>query len=177
MSVQDSPSGNFGTIWDHFTQTSGGRGTGQVKTAVCKHCPKTFTLNKGSISGLRYHLKSDHPSLYSAMLASSTAEKRREVQEAVQAAEAEAQAKAFSTPRKTPRRSQLEDAEESPQGMDRYRKYTSGDRCQLAKLLATLPLPFNLVETEQFQEFIATICPRGEGKTMYQVSAHFRIYI
>jgi hypothetical protein len=70
----------------------------------------------------------------------------------VQAAEVEAQAKAFSTPRKTPRWSLLEDAEKSPQGMDHYRKYASGDRHQLAfdmalkKLLATLPLPFNLVE-------------------------------
>jgi BED zinc finger len=126
MSVQGtSPSSNLlGNVWDHFTQTAGGRGTGVVKTAVCKHCPKSFTLNKGSTSGLRYHLKSDHPSLYSAMLDVSTAEKRksREVQDAVLAAEAGAQAETFSTPRKTPRRSQLEDAEESPQGMDRYRK-------------------------------------------------------
>ena len=57
------------------------------------------------------------------MLVASTAEKRkrREVQEAVQAAEDDAVAEAFSTPRKTPRRNLLEDAEESPQGMDRFR--------------------------------------------------------
>jgi hypothetical protein len=184
MSV--SPSGNFGSVWDHFTQTSGGRGTGLVKTAVCKHCPKSFTLNKGSTSGLRYHLKSDHPSLYSAMLVASTAEKRkrREVQEAVQAAEDDAVAEAFSTPRKTPRRNLLEDAEESPQGMDRFRKYASGDKRQLkfdmalTKLLATLPLPFNLVETEQFQEFIATICPRVtvKSETTFRKSKLPRLY-
>ena len=59
-------------------------------------------LNRGSTSGMRYHLRSEHPSLYAKLVRTSAQSKRQreEEMEEVERAEQEAEVQDHSTPKK-----------------------------------------------------------------------------
>lgn len=151
-------------IWEFFTKTTeDGKATG-----ICKACKKALGMNRGSTSGLRYHLKNAHPNAFSQMVRDETSTKKdkKRAFEDVERAEAEASAEGFSTPKKS-RRALFGDDNDDESGITRYQKYASGDRRQLAfdmwttEYLVESSLPFNHVESAAFKKYIARLQPRA----------------
>jgi hypothetical protein len=152
-------------VWDFFRLvTQEGQKIGQ-----CRHCPKSYLLNRGSTSGMRYHLRSKHPSLFAKLVRSSTQSKRQREQEMeeVERAEQEAEVQDHRTPKK---KRVCRKLAESPEGqgntIDWYRKYASGDRRLLAfdqlltRMLVAGSHPFALVVADHFHQFFAEVLPR-----------------
>ncbi len=85
-------------VWDFFRLVTQ---EGQ-KIRQCQHCPKSYLLNRGSTSRMRYHLRSEHPSLYAKFVRSSTQSKRQREQkmEEFEQAEQEAEVHDHCTPQK-----------------------------------------------------------------------------
>jgi len=116
-------------IWDYFDKVvvrgdptqarprgRGGRGGPAPEPVVyearCKNCPSTYKQNKGGARSIRYHLKTQHGTLYAKLVRDEVAAERQRVADLdeVDAAERAADALAFETPRKRSRRALFADA-------------------------------------------------------------------
>lgn len=158
------------SIWAYFTKSVG---ADDKTKAVCKHCPKSFLMCKGSTSGIRYHLKTDHPACFAQLLRRGTAQKRRRIEEReeLDAAEEEAEVLTHVTPQKRSRGDADFSSSMPEAGLDRYRKFACGDRRQLAfdmsvtQYIVTSALPFKHVETEAFRTLMSKVQPRANVKS------------
>jgi zinc finger BED domain-containing protein 1 (E3 SUMO-protein ligase ZBED1) len=123
---------------------------------------------------MRYHLRSEHPSLYAKLIRTSTQSKRQreEEMEEVERAEQEAEVQDHCTPKKKRVcRKLAESPDEQGNTIDRYRKFASSDRRQLdydmwtTEFLVAGSHPFALVDSDHFRQYMAKLCPRVQVKS------------
>ena len=146
-------------IWEYFTRVK----TATSDTASCKirGCTKGFTISKGSIAGIDYHLKKDHAPVYAMYLKTVAEREEEKQQQQEEILQAQATLEYVTQQKKT------------SNTLEKYfvSKYPIGDKRQLAfdktviEYIVETSLPFGHVESEGFKNFVANLNPRANIKT------------